>query len=123
MSPLKQERSDEHFRGAYLRTYPVQAAEIDGRRRSFRTPGTSGAARCVHLAAFSRRVLIYGLGSGRKVTASGKGTSVPAEVAGKRKKNNRREKGGWLVVLAVAGEVGRVEHGEDMVERIRVVGG
>lgn len=27
--------------------------------------------------------------------------------------------GGWLAVV----EVGRVEHGEDMVERIRVVGG
>lgn len=50
----------------HLRTYPVQAAEIDGRRRSFRTPGTSGAARCVHLAAFSRRVLIYGVGGARE---------------------------------------------------------
>lgn len=60
------------FGKAYLRTYPVQAAEIDGRRRSFRTPGTSCAARCVHLAAFSRRVLIYGLGSGRKATGERK---------------------------------------------------
>lgn len=60
-SKQSRERGAEHSREAYLRTYPVQAAEIDGRRRSFRTPGTSGAAHCVHLAAFSRRVLIYGV--------------------------------------------------------------
>lgn len=35
-------------------------------------PDTRYVGRCVHLAAFSRRVLIYGLGSGRKATEKGR---------------------------------------------------
>jgi len=88
-----EERNVGRSRLAYLRTYPVQAAKIDGCRRSFRTPGTSGAARCVHLAAFSHRVLIYVAGK-RGRTGMAKGDRCSGGSGRRKKENNKKVKGG-----------------------------